>query len=115
MILGIFAALFWYLFPEPIFSPTKTEALHITSVTWATGYANMTVVNNGALPLTITEITVNNAAQTWSVYSPKTSTLAKGDTATVKITFSWITGANYTLALFTASGNKYTYTTTASP
>jgi len=101
------------------FTFMKTEELKITGITFTptvgnvSAYATISVTNTGANSLTMSSVTVDDASQS-ATYSPS-ATLAKGASGTIKVTFAWTSGYKYTFAVLTASGNKYTYTTTAAP
>jgi len=101
------------------FTFMKTEELKITSVTFtdlSTPIIHCT--NTGADKLTVSSVTVDDVAQSTLAYSGFTgTTLDKGATGTITITLSsnLTSGAKYTFAVLTSGGNKYTYTTTATP
>jgi len=97
------------------FTFMKTEELKITSVTFDSSDNSTTiaVTNTGSSSLTISSVTVDDVE-----VKTLSTTLAKGQSTTISLTeseFSWTSGYKYTFALLTTSGNKYTYTTTASP
>jgi flagellin-like protein len=96
------------------FTFMKTEELKITGVTF--GSDNSTTIaftNTGADTLTIKTVTVDDLT-----VKSLTMDVTKGVSDSIALTsaeFSWTSGSKYTFALLTASGNKYTYTTIASP
>ena len=95
------------------------EELKIISVTFPSGSsAVISVTNTGANSLTISGVTIDDAAKT-PAYGGSIGTdgsLAKGQSGTVTISgWTWTSGYKYTFALLTTSGNKYPYTTTARP
>jgi len=106
------------------FTFMKTEELKITSVTFSgTSPSKTTVIavtNTGANALTISSVTVDDVSKTATYGGSIASdgSLAKGASGTITIAqsqFNWTSGYKYTLAVLTTSGNKYTYTTTATP
>ena len=100
------------------FTFMKTEELKILNVTFKTGNATISVTNTGANSLTVSSITIDDAAATvlaWGGSFASDHSLAKGASGTIAVTHSWTSGYKYTYAILTTSGNKYTYTTTAAP
>jgi len=100
------------------FTFMKTEELKITSVTFQSNTsATIVCTNTGTDTLTVTGVTLDDASTT-EVYNAafgSDGSLAKGASGTISVTTSsaMTSGAKYTFAVLTASGNKYTYTTTA--
>lgn len=100
------------------FTFMKTEELKIIGLAWGpkvgTNYANatLTLKNSGTSALTITTVKVND----------ETATLVGGDislepgdepSATVEIAGDFKPGTKYEFAFYTATGNRYPYTSTA--
>ena len=96
------------------FTFMKTEELKITSVTFPlANQTKISVTNTGADTLTVSSVTVDDVDKT-TLCSNVPLDIAKGGTSSITIDgWSWTSGAKYTFALLTSSGNKYTYTTTA--
>ncbi|MDH5390617.1 MAG: hypothetical protein OEX10_05645 [Candidatus Bathyarchaeota archaeon] len=96
------------------FTFMKTEELKITSVTFPlANQTTISVTNTGADTLTVSSVTVDDVAKT-TLCSNVPRDIAKGETSSITIDgWSWTSGSKYTFALITSSGNKYTYTTTA--
>lgn len=95
----------------------KTEELRITSIIFSS--PNQTVIsvtNTGSDALTVSSVTVDDLVKTNLSYGGSFDTdhsLAKGASGTITINgWTWASGVKYTFAVLTASGNKYTYTTT---
>ena len=103
------------------FTFMKTEELKIISVTFKPGNATISVTNTGANSLTISSVTIDDAAATvvtngWGgSISTSDHSLAKGLSGTITVSHAWQSGYKYTYAVLTTSGNKYTYTTNAAP
>jgi flagellin-like protein len=105
------------------FTFMKTEELKIISVAFTAGPPKTTVItvtNTGSNTLSVSSVTVDDAALTPSAwggsFSGTTHDLVKGATGTITVNnWNWTSGYKYTFALLTPSGNKYTYQTTASP
>ena len=120
MILGLFTALWLILNPiEPTFTFMKTEGLKIISVTFpSSSSAVISVTNTGPNALTILYVTIDYATITpaYGFFIGTNGTLAYGVSGTITINrWTWTAGYTYTFAIITTSGNKYTYTTTATP
>ena len=95
------------------FTFMKTEELRIISVTFpSSNNVDIAVTNTGANTLTISSVTVDDSPAN---VTSGTGDLVKGQSATLKVTFGWVSGFKYTFAVLTSAGNKYTYTTTAAP
>jgi len=102
------------------FTFMKTEELKITSVTFPTSStAKISLTNTGANSLTVSSVTIDDVEKTNLTYAGSFGSdhsLAKGASGTITITsWAWTSGYKYTFAVLTTSGNKYTYTTTATP
>jgi len=103
------------------FTFMKTEELKILSHSWASdnSYIDLTVKNTGSGSLTMSSVRVNDAAVTTIDFDTGTAgnqtsqTVAAGASYTVRIWYSFSSGTKYELAILTATGNKYTYVTTA--
>jgi flagellin-like protein len=100
------------------FTFMKTEELKITSVTFPTSSTvQIAVTNTGASAFTVSSVTVDDVPKTptYGGSFAADHSLVKGASGTITIGFNWTSGYKYTFAVLTTSGNKYTYTTTASP
>jgi flagellin-like protein len=104
------------------FTFMKTEELKVQSHTWATNrtYVDLTVKNTGTGALTVSEVRKNDVAIPnanvtigGTALSANGYTMDAGVTATFRLTASYTSGVKYEFALLTATGNKYTYVTTA--
>jgi flagellin-like protein len=95
------------------FTFMATEELRITELDYGTaGEIGVICNNTGTAKITIREIWVNNVKQnTWSSGSSDTVNPGSGETFT--ITYAFVAGNKYEVALVTASGNRFTYTGTA--
>jgi flagellin-like protein len=93
------------------FTFMKTEELKIQSHTWASdkSYIMLSVKNTGTSALTLASARVNDVAAT----SNATFTLNPGETKNVQITYAFVSGVKYELAVLTATANKYAYVATA--
>jgi len=104
------------------FTFMKTEELKITSVTFpSSSTAKISLTNTGGSSLTISSVTIDDVEKTNLTYTGSGTfgsdhTLAKGADGAITINgWTWTPGYKYTFAVLTTSGNKYTYTTNASP
>ena len=102
------------------FTFMKTEELKVVSInrsTWTTGTpgnATLTVKNSGTSDLTIDSIRVNDAAVSdWGVVAPGDATLVPGEDAKIWVEYDYSIGDKYEFALYTATGNRFPYTSTA--
>ena len=91
------------------FTFMKTEELKIQGHTWGTNMIYISVKNTGTSALTLASARVNDVVAT----SNATATLQPGETGVVEISYAFVSGVKYELALFTASANKFTYVATA--
>jgi flagellin-like protein len=85
-----------------------TEELKITSMSFPTGSVQVVANNTGTSPVTINEVWVNGAKQT---YTPATVQANQG--TTVAVTYAWTAGSNYQIKLVTSKGNTFMYTAVA--
>jgi len=94
------------------FTFMKTEELKVQSHTWdaARAWIDLSVKNTGTSPLTLSEARVNDVVRTSNITS---TALAPGASRVIRITYSFSAGVKYEFAILTATGNKYTYVTTA--
>lgn len=101
------------------FTFMKSEELKITSVTFPAGPPKQVVLNvknTGADTLTISSVTIDDVTSSHTAGGGFSGNdLAKGASGTLTLTFNWTSGHKYTFAVLTEGGNKYTYTTTATP
>jgi len=96
------------------FNFMATEQIKITNMQFPAGQVNITMLNTGTNPVTITEIHVNNGANLISTVSPAwNGVLAANGNSTQAVTFAWVNGAQYEIELRSSKGNQFTYTATA--
>jgi flagellin-like protein len=103
------------------FTFMKTEELKILSHQWDSNnaYIDLTVKNTGSGSLTMTSVRVNDAVvtdvdfDTGTAGNQTSQTVAPGGSYTVRIWYSFTSGVKYEFSILTATGNKYTYVTTA--
>ena len=102
------------------FTFMKTEELKVISInrsTWSTGEpgnATLTLKNSGTSDLTIDSVRVNDAdVSDWGVNDPADPTLASGEEVTIWVEYNYYSGNKYEFAFYTATGNRYPYTSTA--
>ena len=102
------------------FTFMKTEELKVISInrsTWTTGTtgnATLSVKNSGTSDLTISSVRVNdNAADDWEVTDAADATLDPGEEVNIRVQYNYVSGTKYEIAFYTASGNRYPYTSTA--
>lgn len=96
------------------FTFMKTEEVKVISInrsTWSNSTATLTLKNSGTSDLTIDNVRVNdNDADLTPVGS---ATLAPGDERNFTVGYTYVSGTKYEFAFYTASGNRYPYTSTA--
>ena len=94
------------------FTFMKTEELKITSLTWGAGNANATlhVKNTGTGALTIDSVKVNDVTAS---SDDLPVTLQPGGEQDIAVTSTFNSGTKYEFAFYTATGNRYPYTSTA--
>ncbi len=95
------------------FTFMKTEEVKVLSInrsTWVNQTATLTLKNSGTSDLTIDTVRVND-----NDASLTQATLKPGDehAFTVVYTPGYVSGTKYEFAFYTASGNRYPYTSTA--
>ena len=103
------------------FTFMKTEELKVISVNrtaWTNANATLTVKNSGTSDLTISSVRVNdNEAEMDVVYSSDAATsggtLSPGEEADIQVDYTYVSGTKYEFALYTATGNRYPYTSVA--
>ncbi len=93
----------------------RTEELKIKTHRWvisggAATAIELKVQNTGTPALTMEDAQVNNQSPT---SHNATTTLDPGDVIWVRITYGFVNGTKYDLAILTTAGNKYTYTAKA--
>ncbi len=95
------------------FTFMKTEELKVISVnrtTWTNASATLTVKNSGTSDLTISSVRVNDVEATMT---PDPLTLTPGLETTIQVGHTYVPGTKYEFAFYSASGNRYPYTSTA--
>lgn len=92
----------------------KTEELKIIALTWGANNVNatFTVKNSGTAALRISSVKVNDASATMS---PSSVTLQPGEQTTIIVNLisGFTSGTKYEFAFYSATGNRYPYTSTA--
>jgi cell division protein FtsB len=102
----------------------QTEQITYTSYAWGANdaYLNLTVKNTGSVDLSITQVQIDFSPQTSGVmfyYSGGSTAsipyaLTKGNSVTIKIVYTFTSGAPYNVIVITAKGNQFgPYTLTA--
>jgi len=85
-----------------------TETVDVKHITWSTADNSYFVVefkNTGTSAVTIDRVTVNQVSQTTNATLPE-SVSASG-TKYYKVTFTWVDGDNYDIAVVTSKGNSF--------
>ena len=97
------------------FNFMATEQLKITNLQFPNGYVNITILNTGTNPVTVTEIHVNNGDNLISTASPAwpTGVVPANGNVTEAFTFVWANGYQYEIEMRSSKGNQFTYTATA--
>lgn len=105
------------------FTFMQTEELKITSLTWGTNYADISMTNTGASSLTISSATVDDTQAT-DVYTGPSGTnngtalpstgysLSKGSSVTLRVykpSGNWASGTKYNFVILTKAGNQFPY------
>jgi flagellin-like protein len=85
-----------------------TEEVKITNMMFPAGHIQVVANNTGTTSVTINEVWVNGAKQT---YTPQT--LAANTGAVVDVTYTWTAGSNYQIKLISSKGNNFMYTAVA--
>jgi len=93
------------------FNFMATEQLKITNLQFGTaaGVLNVTMLNTGTTPVTVTEIHVNNGA---NLLATQFTVVANGN-STQTLTYPWVNGAQYEIEMKSSKGNQFTYSATA--
>jgi len=99
----------------------KTEELKVISVniaTWSATNATLTVKNSGTSELTISDVRVNDNNADITVVSSTDAdtsggTLSPGEEANINVGYTYVSGNKYEFAFYSATGNRYPYTSTA--
>jgi flagellin-like protein len=96
------------------FNFMATEQLKITSLRFGSAQTmiNVTEMNTGTNPVTITEIHVNNGVNLLA----NSVTIKANSNSTQSLTYTsnlWNYGSQYEVELRSSKGNKFTYTATA--
>jgi len=94
------------------YSP-KVEELTVSSFIFADNNTiNIVVENNGTNPSRITELWINNEAQTFTTNS---TLIQPEDCAELSITYAYVNGANYHFKMTSEKGTTYLFTATPLP
>jgi flagellin-like protein len=97
------------------FTFMKTEEVKVISInrsTWSDTNATLTLKNSGTSDLTIESVRVNDNDATLTALVGS-DTLAPGDERNFRVDYTYVSGTKYEFAFYTASGNRYPYTSTA--
>ncbi len=95
------------------FTFMKTEEVKVIGInrsTWSSTNATLTLKNSGTSELTINSVRVNDNTASMN---PTTATLAPGEEVSLRVDYTYVSGTKYEFAFYTASGNRYPYTSTA--
>ena len=97
------------------FNFMATEQLKITNLQFPAGYVNITILNTGTNPVTVTEIHVNNGDNLISSALPAwpTGVVPANGNVTEAFLFAWQNGHQYEIEMRSSKGNQFTYTATA--
>jgi len=93
------------------FTFMKTEELKVISIdrtNWSATNATLTVKNSGTSEFTISNVRVNDVAATMDPV-----TLDPGQSVPISVVSTYVSGTKYEFAFYTATGNRYPYTSTA--
>jgi P pilus assembly chaperone PapD len=93
------------------FTFMKTEEVKVLSIdrsTWSNTTATLTLKNSGTSDLTIETVRVNDNDATMTQ-----ATLAPGEEHDFAVGYDYEPGTKYEFAFYTATGNRYPYTSTA--
>jgi flagellin-like protein len=93
------------------FTFMKTEEVKVVSInrsTWSNTTATVTLKNSGTSDLTIDSVRVNDDDATLTP-----ATLTPGQEANFDVEYTYVSGTKYEFAFYTATGNRYPYTSTA--
>ncbi len=96
------------------FTFMKTEEVKVLSIdrtNWSNETATLTLKNSGTSELTIESVRVNDNSATLTPVG--SATLAPGDQRNFTVDYTYVSGTKYEFAFYTASGNRYPYTSTA--
>jgi len=98
------------------FSFMKTEQVSITDQAWGSdiSYVDILVRNIGTDLFTINNVQVNKEVITTISYETGSETLGAGESAVIRVNYSFISGKKYELSLITNSGNTFSHITSAS-
>lgn len=108
--------LYEYLFPPLTFALARTEESKIAGISFPSSRSAST--NAGPNALRISSVTIDDVLEipTYGGSIGTDGTLASGESGTITVSnWTWVSGHKYTFAIITASGNKFTYITTARP
>ena len=100
------------------FTFMKTEEVRVSNISWGAvsgltrTSATLKLKNTGTASLTIDEVRVNDADASMDP-NPKTLEPGQEQTFTVTRTGNFTIGTKYEFAFYTATGNRYPYTSTA--
>jgi len=91
------------------FTFMATEQVQITRVAFGGTYnqVNITMLNTGTTPVTLSEIWVGSTKFTSS------QTISANSNYTAVLTFTWVQGYNYQIKALSTKGNQFTYPATA--
>jgi flagellin-like protein len=91
------------------FNFMATEQIKITNMQFPAASVNITMLNTGTSPVTITEIHINNGANLLLT----SNVLQPNGNWTATVSYTWTPGAQYEAELRSSKGNQFTYTATA--
>jgi flagellin-like protein len=97
------------------FSFMKTEEMNIVNQAWASdmSYVDLTARNSGADTLTISGVEVNDEEVDDFSFRSGSATLKGGESAVIRVPYSFVSGGLYEFWVVTATGNKFPRVTSA--
>ena len=84
----------------------STEEAKVTSISWGTNYATLTIRNSGTTDILITEAYANGGLDVLSAEQ----SVSANDVAQVILDVTPVSGSNYMFQLKSAQGNTFPYT-----
>ena len=96
------------------FTFMKTEEVKVLSInrsTWSNATATLTLKNSGTSEITIESVRVNDNSATLTPVG--SATLTPGEQRDFSVSSTYVSGTKYEFAFYTATGNRYPYTSTA--
>jgi len=82
----------------------KLESLTIIEVKFGAGNLNVTARNNGKVPVTVSEVMVNDVNQTFMMLA-----VPPHEQGATIISYFWTSGSQYKIELLSSKGNYFPY------